>query len=307
MAGRLEKLRVVDPVLTTLATGYRNAQYVGEALFPVALMDKEAGIIPKFGKEAFRLYETERAVRAASNVMSPDDIDTMDVVLREHDLSYPVDYRESHESMFDAEARANRRVVDAIALRREKSCAVLAQTASNFATGAKVTLSGSSQWSSNGGDPVAVVETGKEVIRSRIGVRPNTIVMGASVYSSLKFHSKLQAALGSNETKLITVEHLKTLFGVPNILIGDALAGDSTTSDIWSDNLTMAYVSQPHAGASNDYETPSFGYTLRRRGMPESDTYPSPDGKVRFVRNTDIYKVVIVGADAGYLISDTNS
>jgi hypothetical protein len=38
--------------------------------------------------------ETERAIRARSNVMTPDDIDSIDVVLREHDLAYPVDYRE---------------------------------------------------------------------------------------------------------------------------------------------------------------------------------------------------------------------
>ena len=68
MSDRLKKLRVVDPVLTQLARGYRNAKYVGESLFPVAELDKESGIIPLFGKEAFRLWETERAIRAKSNV-----------------------------------------------------------------------------------------------------------------------------------------------------------------------------------------------------------------------------------------------
>lgn len=305
MADRLSKLRIVDPVLTSIARGYRNAQHVGESLFPVAEMDKEAGIIPLFGKEAFVLWETERAVRAASNVMNPDDINTLDVVLREHDLAYPVDYREKAESMFDAESRAAKRVKDAIDLRREYACAQLAQNPSNYLTGGKVALSGSSQWSANGGDPIAVVETGKEVIRSRIGIRPNTIVMGASAYASLKFHTKLQAALGSQERKLITIEHLKALFGVQDILIGEALGGTKTTTDIWGDNLVLAYVAKPGAGSA-DYEEPSFGYTLRRKGMPETDKYPGEGGKVQFVRNTDIYKPVIVGPDAGYLISDIN-
>ncbi|WP_338807134.1 hypothetical protein V8U11_09205 [Pseudomonas chlororaphis] len=306
MADRLKALRVVDPVLTTLARGYRNAQYIGEGLFPIALMDKEAGIIPLFGKEAFEVYDTERAIRAQSNIMTPDDLEPLDVVLREHDLAYPVDYRESNEAMFDAESNASRRVVNAIDLRREVSCAKLAQNPATFPTGSKVTLSGSSQWSNGGGDPIANVEQGKEVIRSRIGIRPNTITMGASVYQSLKFHPKLQEALGSNERKLITVEHLKALFGIDNILIGEGLAGSRNTSDIWSDNLTLAYVAKPAAGAQGNYEEPSFGYTLRRKGMPEIDTYPDSGGKVRYVRNTDIYKPVVVGSDAGYLISDIN-
>lgn len=306
MADRLKQLRIVDPVLTNLARGYRNAQLIGEALFPIAQMDKEAGTIPLFGKEAFELYDTERAIRAQSNIMTPDDVEGLDVVLREHDIAYPVDYREQSESMFDAEARASRRVVDVIDLRREVACARLAQNPATYLAGAKVTLSGASQWSNGGGDPIQDVERGKEVIRSRIGIRPNTITMGASVYASLKFHPKLWAALGSNERKLITVEHLKALFGVQGISIGEALANAGTVGDIWGDSLQLAYVAKPQGGAQTSYEDPSFGYTLRRKGMPEIDTYPGSGGKVRYVRNTDIYKPVVVGADAGYLISDIN-
>lgn len=307
MVDRLRQLRIVDPVLTNIARGYRNAQFIGEALFPIAPMDKEAGIVPLFGKEAFRLWETERAIRAKSNVMTPDDIDTLDVVLREHDLAYPVDYREQQESMFDAEARAAKRVKDAIDLRREWACAALAQNTNTFLAGGKVGLAGASQWSANGGDPVAVIETGKEVVRSRIGIRPNTIVMGASVYQSLKFHTKLQVALGSQERKLVTLEHLRTLFGINDIYIGEALAGDSATGDVWGDNLVLAYVAKPNESSAADYEEPSFGYTLRKKGMPETDKYDAEGGKVRFVRHTDVYKPVVVGADAGYLISDTNA
>lgn len=306
MADRLKQLRIVDPVLTNLARGYRNAQFIGEALFPVAFMDREAGIIPLFGKEAFELYDTERAIRAQSNIMNPDDVDELDVVLREHDIAYPVDYREQTEAMFDAQARASRRVVDVIDLRREVACAKLAQNPGTYLPGAKVTLAGNSQWSNGGGDPIQDVERGKEVIRSRIGVRPNTITMGASAYASLKFHPKLQDALGSNERKLITVEHLKALFGINDIHIGEALANTNSVGDIWTDTLQLAYVAKPQAGSQTNYEDPSFGYTLRRKGMPEIDTFDGAGGKLHFVRNTDIYKAVVVGADAGYLISDIN-
>ncbi|EKT4470003.1 hypothetical protein QEM11_000811 [Pseudomonas putida] len=307
MADRLKQIRVVDPVLTNLARGYRNAQLIGEALFPIAYMDKEAGTIPLFGKEAFDLYDTERAIRAQSNLMNPDDVNGLDVVLREHDIAYPVDYREQAEALFDAQARASRRVVDVIDLRREVACAKLAQNPNTYLAGAKVSLAGSSQWSNGGGDPIQDVERGKEVIRSRIGVRPNTMTMGASVYASLKFHPKLQEALGSNERKLITLEHLKALFGIQDIFIGEALANAGTFGDIWSDSLQLAYVAKPQGGSQANYEDPSFGYTLRRKGMPEIDTYDGAGGKLNYVRNTDIYKPVVVGADAGYLISDINA
>ncbi len=306
MAGRLAQLRIVDPVLTSIARGYRNAALIGESLFPIAYADKEGVIVPLFGKEAFRLWETERAIRAKSNNMTPDDVDSLDIVLREHDLSYPVDYREQRESMFDAEARGIKRVVGGIDLRREAICASLAQNTNSYLAGSKKVLSGTDRWANGGGDPIADVEAGKEVIRSRIGVNPNTLVLGASAYRSLKFHIKLQVQLGSNETKLITVEHLKVLFGVDDIQIGGAIAGDSATADLWGDNVILAYVAKPKGDGNTDYEEPSFGYTVRRRGMPESDKYDGEGNKVRYVRHTDIYKVVIVGADAGYFIGDVN-
>lgn len=309
MADRMKQLRVVDPVLTSLARGYSNAQYIGMHLFPVAEIEKEAGIIPLFGKEAFRLWDTERAVRAPSNVMTTDAVDTMDVVLREHDLAYPVDYREQRESMFNEEAKAARRVKDAIDLGCEVACARLAQSAATYLDGAKVALSGASQWSNGGGDPIADIERGKEVIRQRTGMRPNTGVIGASAYASLKFHPKLAAALGNQERKLITLEHLKALFGLENIYIGEALAanGQGATGDIWGDNMVLAYVAQPGSGQANDHDVPSFGYMLRKKGMPETDAFDGAGGKVRYVRHTDIYKTVVVGADAGYLIADTNA
>jgi len=67
----VDSLRIVDPVLTTIARGYKNAQLISEALFPVAPMDKEGGKVPQFGKEAFRIYKTERAPRADSNEALP--------------------------------------------------------------------------------------------------------------------------------------------------------------------------------------------------------------------------------------------
>jgi len=303
MTDRLKQLRIVDPVLTEIARGYHNAAYIADVLFPIVPVDKEGCIVPLFGKEAFRLWETERAIRAASNVMTPDDVNTLDVVLREHDLAYPCDYREENESMFDIESRAAMRVKDSIDLKREWTTARLAQDPDKYLAGAKLALAGSSKWAGGGGDPIGVVEEAKEVLRGRIAVRPNTIVMGAKTYQTLKFHPKLQEAQGANERKLITLEHLRALFGIDSIHIGEALAGDTTTGDVWGDNMILAYVARPKAASNASYDEPSFAYTLRLRGMPETDRYNEVGGKVRYVRHTDIYKPVIVGPDAGYLIT----
>ena len=129
---RLDKLRIVNPVLTELAAGYKNATCVGTELFPVVPVEKEAAIIPKFGKEAFKLYKTSRAPGAKSNRVKHDPAETVDVVLREHDLTDPIDYREDEESLFNEQERAVNFTSDALDLQIEKEIADLVQDPSTY-------------------------------------------------------------------------------------------------------------------------------------------------------------------------------
>lgn len=151
--GRLSKLRVVDPVLTNLATGYTNEQFVGDQLMPFVLVDKEGGKIPLFGKEHFKVYSTERALRAKSNRINPEDIGEVDVALDEHDLEYPIDYREDAESAFPLQARATNTVVEGIRLRHEVMVADMVQNPANYSVGNKIALSGTSQFTDDTSDP----------------------------------------------------------------------------------------------------------------------------------------------------------
>ena len=69
--GRLEELRI-NAYLSEVARGYSNNAFVAEHLFPTIYSEKEKIDIFEFNKEAFNLYDTERAIRANSNVISPD-------------------------------------------------------------------------------------------------------------------------------------------------------------------------------------------------------------------------------------------
>ncbi len=51
-------VRIVDPVLTKLAQGYANNELVGDTIMPIVEIPKEAGKVPKFGRQAFRLPTT---------------------------------------------------------------------------------------------------------------------------------------------------------------------------------------------------------------------------------------------------------
>ncbi|ECS6408034.1 hypothetical protein B1P41_12430 [Salmonella enterica subsp. enterica serovar Poona] len=314
MSDYLKGKRVVDPVLTSIARGYKNAAFIGERIFPIVETDKEGVTVPTFGKTAFVEFETQRAVGADSNVLVREKTGSLDLVLNEHDLAAPVDYREKAESMFNEESKAIRRVTNGVNLKRELYAARLAQDPKVYIQGSVKSLVAAERWVGGKGDPIGVIEAGIEAVRNKTGLRPNLMTMGASVMALLKFHPAIQAAIGANERKRITLEILKDLFQVEDVVVGepvsmasmkDAQDKDKTPSDIWADNLMLHYVGKPQPGTTSaDENEPSFGYTLRRKGMPVADKYDGAGGKVNYCRYTDIYKVAVVGGDAGYLISN---
>ncbi|MCM2494551.1 hypothetical protein [Burkholderia glumae] len=305
--GRLSKLRIVDPVLTNLAIGYTNAEFIGQHLMPVVEVEKEGGKIPKFGKESFRLYKTERALRANSNRMNPKDPDAVDVILDEHDLEYPIDYREDQESAFPLEQAAVQTTGDAIQLRREKMIADIAQNLASYAAGNKKQLTAAENFTADKSDPIGIVEDGKEAIRMKIGRRPNTMVIGASAYKTLKNHRQLVEKIKYSMKGIVTVDLLKEIFEVGNIVVGEAIYADDRDrfNDIWGANIVLAYVPLQRGSQPRTPYEPAYGYTLRKKGNPVVDTRVE-GGKLELVRNTDIFRPYLLGADAGYLITGVN-
>lgn len=306
--GSLSTKRVVDPVLTNLARGYHNSMMIASALFPFVTVQKEAGKIPLFTKESFKIYNTERAIRAKSNRISPEDRSSIDFVLTEHDLEYPIDYREEQEDALPTKMNATKVCVDGIALRLEKIAADIAQDLANFPAGNKITLAAGDKFTNTSSDPFPIFSDAVEAVRAAIGVRPNVCVMGASSYAALKEHPGVIDRIKYSQKGVITPELLKQLLDFEQLYIGDAVyASDANVfSDVWSDNVIIAYVPNAQSNIPRSYFEPAFGYTLKKKNMPVVDTY-TEGGKVLMIRNTDIFVSKIVGSDAGYIINDTNA
>lgn len=315
--GRLSNLRIVNPVLTNLAVGYTNADFVGTALMPYVSVDKEAGLVPIFNRDHFRIYQTERALRAKSNRVNPGDMSTVPFALTEHDLEYPIDYREEAESAFPLEAHATMSVTEGIRLRHETMVADLVQNTASYAASNRVALSGTSNFADANSDPEGVFDDAKAAVRAKIVKDPNTLVIGYSMWRKLKKHPKLKAILSDSRPRLVQLADLREIFEIPNIYIGRGVwnTDAGVTTDIWGDKAVMAFVpSAPQMpvvngqvtdpGAARSVYEPSFGYTLRKRGQPVVDTR-TEDGKLEIVRNTDIFTPFLLGADAGYLISES--
>ena len=301
--GRLEDLRI-NAYLSEVARGYGNNSFIAENLFPIIDSEKEKIDIFQFNKEAFQLYDTERAIRANSNVISPKGFSKHTATLAEHDLAYPIDYREEDEAeKVKLQLHATNVVTEGLKLKLEKQCADLAQDPKNYATENKIALSGTSQFTNDASDPLKVVNTGKDAVCGKIGKDPNTLVMGQEVWQALKQNTSLKNLIASSSNKIITLDLLKEFFEIENIVVGRSIYADANNNfaRVWGNNIILAYV--PKLTSRTEYD-PSFGYTVRKKDALQIDEYQKEGNKVKYIRATDIYTPFLVGAEAGYLISN---
>lgn len=302
--------RVVDPVLTSAAQGFKNAAFVGGILFPKVPVAQRAGKIVAFGKEDFMLYSTGRSPGSNTKRVSFGYAGAP-YALESHSLEgqLPVETLQEAQAVpgIDMSMTTVNKTQNIIALRLEKQQADTARTAATYAAANKITLAGTSQWSdltSGISDPVKVIEDGKEAVRAKVGKRPNVAVIGAKVFAYLKQHPKIVDRIKYTGRDIATPELLASLFGLEQVVIGDSVYSDDAGvfSDVWGKDVVLAYV---EIGTIADQGKPSYGYTYQLGGYPVvEEPYYDRNTKSWIYPVTDEVAPVIAGVDAGYLITN---
>lgn len=297
-------VRVVDPVLTEVARGYRNAAYVGSALFPRVPVGVRGGKIIEFGKESFRQYNTARAP-GSKVVVAQFGYTGQSYALTDHAISglVPIEHLEdaSQTPGIDLGSGAVRFAQDIIALRLEIEQATIARTAASYGANNKATLSGTSQWSHASSTPITAIEDAKEAIRTQTGVRPNTLVIGPKVFAALKVHVSIVDRIKYTSREVATPELLASLFGLDRVVVGDAVYQDAagTMTDAWGKDAVLAYTSIAPLASMG---APSYGYTYQLRNYPLAESpYYNSDHRSWMYPVADSVAPVIAGADAGFL------
>jgi len=305
----LSTARVVDPVLSTVAQGFSQSEFVGTNLFPQVAVPLRGGNIITFGKEDFMLYGTQRAPGESTKRVT-FGYTNGSYALTDFSLegTVPVELVEESQNGpgIDQASMAIRKVARIMALRLEKAQADLARNASNYGASNKITLTSTAQWSDYTGtsNPMAVVETAKEAVRAAVGVRPNTVVMGAAVMARLRQHPIVVDRMKYTGRDIATAEILASLFGVDRVLVGDAIwANDAGTfADVWGKDVVVAYT-VPASLA--EMGTPTYGYTYNLNGYPiAEESYYDRNTKSWVFPVTRAESPVIAAASAGYLITN---
>ena len=310
MPGRISELHIVDPLLSTIARGYSNEEYIGDELFPVVNVDKESGQIPLFGKDQFRVWESLRALRGDSNKMDGMSVGKTPYFTDEHDLVQPLDKRELEEAPWALETRAVETVMNAIMLKREVMQAALAQDLNTYPTANKTTMT-DDFLNEDAIDPIEYLKNKKFVLVDIIGKDPNTMEFGYKVWQHLMLHPKIKGYLNVSVggqivfNTIANIQKISDLLEIKNIIVGKSKYTEdmATFKPIWTNNIIMAYITPPSGIDRTPYE-PCFGYTLRKKGHPYSDTWWENNGKVKQIRTTDNFDIKVVGAESALIINN---
>jgi len=303
----------ISPVNTTIAQGYQNSELVGMNLFPRVSVGARAGKVISFSKEQFMQYANMQRNPGSRTPRVQFGYSGLDYALNDYSIegTLPKEIREeqldpSKGFTIDGATVAINNAMDIIALRLEIQQADLATTLANYPTSNRITLSGTSQFSDFTGtsNPVKVVEDAKEAIRSQIGKRPTALVMGAAVFASLKQHPVIVDRIKYTGRDVATTDLLASLFGVPNVYVGEAVkASDAGVfSDVWGKHMVLAYA---ETGSLAERGRPSYGYTYNLSGYPMSEqAYYENNEKTWCFPVSAAESPVIASNVAGYLVQN---
>jgi hypothetical protein len=308
----LSQARVINPVLTGIAQGFKQNTLIGSMLFPVVDVGQRAGSIITFGREDFMQYTgLVRAPGAATRRIQFGYAGSAFAL-----LDYSVEGSLPIETLQESEASSNgfsvdmasvtlKKTIAAMNLRLEIAQATLATTLGNYPANNRVTLSGTSQWNDYTNSlPTQVIETGKEQIRASIGRRPNLLVLGPVVFARLRQHPLVRSYLQFSARQVVTAEILAEFFGVAMVVVADGVQATDAgvLSDVWGKHAILAYV---EIDTLANMGAPTFGYTYNLGGYPiAEDAYYDRNSKTWYFPVTRSEAPVIAGSSAGYFIQN---
>ena len=302
----------VDPALLAISVGYRNERYIADAVLPRVPVPKETFKYLVYPiDEAFRVPDTRVGRRSRPNEVHLTATEataaTEDYGLE--DLIPVSDIENASGSNYRPVDRAVVQLTEYLLIDRERRAASLVFDTTSFDPGNVTTLSGTSQWSDHANsDPVKDIIEAMDVPL----MRPNVIVMGRAVWTKLRTHPKIVAAVkqtgGTDASGVAARRAVADLFEVEDILVGEAWINTAkkgqaaSISRVWGKHCALLFRDR----TADTRSGLTFGFTAQF-GSRIAGTRPDPDVGLRDgvrVRVGESVKELVVASQAGYLFQN---
>lgn len=302
--------RVVDPVLTEVAQGYRHPNRIGHMVFPRVPVPTSGGQIIQFGKESFRKVDYSRAPGTrAKQIDFGYEGDPYALINKGVDAKVPREHQRDAQRVpgINLATRAVNTTMSALELELEIDQAEKAFDATQYAAANKTTLSGTTQWSDPDSNPIEQIDDYRDTVAGLVGIRPNGLTLGRKAWRLLKNHALVVGRFKHTTSAALTEELVAALLQLEFIAVGQAVYADDNDNfvDVWDENKALLTYSNL---APMGREEPSYGYSYTLEGHPlVSEPYWS-GGERSWLYPTDYERApVIASAESGFLIQDVGA
>jgi hypothetical protein len=305
--------------------------FVAHRVFPNFSVGVSTAPIPKIlaRRRAERLWRAKHG-EFPRNPISVDAGSTFDC--KEAGFEEAMDAKdiEALGGIAQAEMIATTKAVQTLLRAKDNVLATLLMTTGTF--GAGFNTAGAAAWDNSAGKPIDDVVKASELIRKRIGRRPNKLLISGGAYSKLmqnvQVQTQIKAVMGYTDkmggiSALINPVTLAAAFGLEEVIIGEDVkntADEGQTESLtstWSDTNALVFYAPRNP---TDLVSPALGRTfVWEQGekaaagavaVPVNDTLRGMQvevydttSKLHVVRPTQFLDMLLLNKDAGHLVT----
>lgn len=301
----------VNVALTNVSVRYQNPAFIADLVAPPVAVRKQQDkyYIYDSEREAFRATGDHRAPGAEANEVD-FALSTDSYYCEDHALTsvVPDEERENADPVLQPDIDRTEFLSGKIALNKEIELAKLVDAGTGLGG---TTLTGPSQWSHADSDPINAVEAGRAAVMEKIQAVPNVLVLPQEVFSKVRTHADVLAAVQYTTHGLPTPRVLAELFDVDQVLVPRSVknvANPGQTADmdyVWGKNAFLCYV-PPRPGL----KTVGFAYTFDWTQAPGAvngrlvEKWRDHTRKSDVIRVQRYYDQKVISGDAIYVWND---
>ncbi len=251
---------VYEVMENSITMGFIGLQVM--PIFPVPEYSATYPVIPK--ESLFNIHDVKRAANGGYGRVS-EAFEEGFYKTNDNGLEYPIDDRlaKIYSTRFAYERVVAMMLINKILRAHEKRVADKIFSATNFTA-----TNADTEWSTTASaDPVYDIEEGKDSLRAN-GIDPDTLIIPYDGFKWLRQNDEIKDQVykvfpDAAKTGRVTVDHLKTVFDVPKLLVAGALYNsskkgqDASLADIWGSTYAMLCKT-----ADGDITEPSIGRTF---------------------------------------------
>lgn len=298
----------LQPELTGIALAYRNENCIADKVLPKVQVGKLSFQYRKFDKGTFLTLEDtkvgEKGMPQRIETKARLITDTLD----EHALEDVIAVSRKNEiekDSLNSSEILTAQLTDCLKLRREVELANIMTNTANYEGNFK-SLSSSEKISSSSSDAAKIIMSAMDAVLKK----PNKMVLSRRAFTALRQNPSILAGVNKNSSTqgVASLEGIKDLFDLDEILIGESVANTSKKKDAlniqacWQNDIVLLHVDK---NATNKYGV-SFGYNAFKDDITIMSYF---DGRIGS-QGAEVYKAymsekyIISCPECGYLLKD---